>query len=208
MITLAIGQQGSGKTWALAHRVRARLCELASDGEWLPVLIHDERMREGQGYRDDCLGCLAPREHRFETVAAYLESFDSGQAPYVASIYGDDPERLFEVAWNRRSAGGMVLVIDELDRLPERFQGDSPIYRCLHHGRPYPIDIYGGCRRPENVNKAWISEAAEMLLFRIGEKNSLASIRGSGVMGVDEVVVRLPNLKPRQFLTLTGAAGR
>ena len=195
-IRIALARQGWGKTWYLGHMVRQRVAELGA--KCPPVLIHDIRCKDPKGWRKGTIGCLAPPKHRYPRYQGKLT------AP-VTTFFECPAEHLFQLAWYRRLklGKGTILVIDELDKLPPVIhpQRHPQVYACIHYGRVYPIDILGTARRPQNIDKALLSEAELLAIGRIQESRALEALRRGGWLD-SQTIDRIPKLNSREFITV------
>lgn len=205
-IIVCLGKSGSGKTTQLNVELRRRIRELYAAKKQSLVLIHDERTVTPQGIDNGAIGALAPKHGIFRTVSDAKKSISNGRwKSAINTIYQDEPSKLFDIAWQRANLKKplpTLVVIDELDRLPHNLTNDDTAYRCVHHGRVYPIDVFGSSRMPQRCNPLWIAEATKLCLFQLQSHVVLDRIKKLGLLERSQVD-RLPTLNPYQFLQVT-----
>lgn len=214
-IHLALGRQGCGKTTRLRVAVARRLVEHEREGSAPLTIIHDVRCGAPGRWDPMAIGSLAPERARFKTCAdALAVARERGRWPgRVFTVYQEDALSVFGVAWARANSSGApsIVVVDELDQLPERLYrakpDHTPCFSCLHYGRPYPVDIYGTTRLPQKCDSAWFAQATRVSLFALDGALQLDKIRASGWPGADRLVTDLPCLKPFTFIELDRPGG-
>jgi len=200
MLHICIGQAGSGKTHHLALVLRKRLAELGAAGRYPVTLIHDERMRQAGAWSPNCIGLLAPQRCRMESPAAL-----NGKLPgHVVAFWECEAEEVAALAWKlgRATRDGVILVVDELDRLGNPLPPQSCAYRAVHHGRGYGVDVLGTARRWANVDKGIVTQATGASVFRMQGAGHLdvAVIRQSGWPNAQSLADQISKLPDRYYL--------
>lgn len=197
---ICIGQAGSGKTHHLALMLRRRLAQLGAAGRYPVTLIHDERMRQAGGWSPSCIGLLAPERCRLESPDDLGEKLPG----HVVSFYQCEAEHVARLAWQigKGTRDGVVLVVDELDRLGCPLPPDSSAYRAVHHGRGFGIDVFGTARRWANVDKGIVTQATGAAVFRMVGAGHLdvAVIRASGWPNADSIAAQINRLQDYHYL--------
>jgi len=207
-IYLALGRAGCGKTRHLSRAVALRSSEMLSAGVRPLVLIHDTRMGKPGSWDENAIGCLAPEDARFPTTSAVAESAEEGNVRPVCSVYQDDALNVMCLAWARCDASeSTIVVMDELDQLPEQFRRARPrhraAYRCLHYGRTHPCDVFATIRQPQRIDSGWFALATDVALFNLSGDLQLTRIRTSGWENADELAKKLPELAEFDYIKLS-----
>jgi len=210
-LVMAIGRTGCGKTFKLAAEVRRRLEQLHDAGVATVVLIHDTRLRVGQGWDPKAIGALAPEHARWKNIGELKDKGRDDKGRYLAHVnafWECEPTELFGLANLRRRAGRATLVVvDELTMLPSQLQRSRPdhraVHECLHFGRVGPVDVYATTQQPQRIDSAWLALATRVHLFSLAGDLQLDRIRRQGWHGADTIADRLPGLQPRQHFSLS-----
>jgi hypothetical protein len=115
-----------------------------------------------------------------------------------------EAQQVAGLAWQlaRASRHGVLLVVDELDRLGCPLPPDSPAYRAVHHGRGYGLDVFGTARRWANVDKGIVTQATGAACFRMQGAGHLdvAVIRASGWPNADRMADQISRLPDHHYL--------
>lgn len=200
MIITVLGQKRYGKTLHLTRRVIA----YRKAHPDRPVFIHDLRGWEGGWLQ--VIGALAPPGARFETAADfYSRGVRNGRLIHsVNLLYKCDAEQLFEVGcWYVDQRRPCLLVCDELDRLgPVLDQRRSPAYRVVNFGAFAGVDVYGSARAPQNVDKGFIAQADELVIFRLTSLQVLRQLRGYGTREAERAADVAPTLPPYKYVVI------
>lgn len=214
MIAVAFGRSGSGKTHGLAVELRRHLRERKRQlGRTPLVFVHDLRCYyAGRGSppggttpagdqakgRILCrtAGSLVPQGGWFASPEAWRKSGWRGR---VVGLHACEAEEVAAVGQRCMAARiPAVLWIDELDRLPPQLQQRSALFSVLQHGRRTPVDVFGSARRPQAIDKGFLSEANVALIFALTERAARVALEGSGWPGAEQWARRLADLKPRE----------
>lgn len=200
MILTVLGRKRSGKTWHLTQRTLAYRREHPER----PVFIHD--VRGWSGGPAIVIGALAHPDARFRDAAEfYRRGVVNGRLRHpVNLLYQCSAEQLFELGlWHVEHRQPCLLVCDELDRLPPLLdQRKSAAYRVLHYGAFAGVDVYGSARAPQNVDKAWLSQADQLVLFTLATMQVLRQIAGFGTAEAERASRLVPTLPPYRYVVL------
>lgn len=216
MITTALGAQGSGKTHALAVELRAQYQRRLAEGRNPHVFVLDRRCywpvdrlvgqplaRGGGAIQPRTLGSLIPPACWYAGPGDWLSD---PKPPRLVGFHQCDATEVMALAkrcFDRRVSA--IVAIDELDQLPMPLKGTcGDAYEVAHYGRRIPIDVLGSARRPENLDKVWISDAALLLIFQLREPLSLAYLEKTGIQTTDGRRLRdvVPALPEREHLRI------
>jgi hypothetical protein len=92
-----------------------------------------------------------------------------------------------------------LLVCDELDRLgPTLDQKKSAAYAVINFGAAAGVDVFGSARAPQNIDKGWLAQADDLVLFHLTTVQTLRQLRQFGTQEAEqaaEIVPRLPRFK-------------
>jgi hypothetical protein len=213
MIVVAIGSQGSGKTHALCVELQKLYAKRCSEGLNPHVFVHDRRCywpagrlpgrplaRGGGVIQDRTIGALVPPGNWYAGPGDWLAD---EHRPRIAGFHMCPPTEVLSLGkdcCDRRIPA--ILCIDELDQLPPIIQQQCPdAYWVAHYGRRIPVDVLGSARRPQNLDKVWVADAAILLLFRLSEPRATSYLQEANITEQDLRAV-LPSLEPRYHLRI------
>lgn len=202
MIHVVLGHQGSGKTWRLGRVLRELDERRRGEGHSPVILIHDQRAT-----MDGAIGNVAAARWP-APIDCQKRGVEKGRLVKRSHLFHScHPEEVCAMAWALSQQQGIptITCIDELDRLDRVLnQRDSAAYRLINYGRPILADVIGSARRPANVDKCVLSEAAQIDVFQLADPRSLEHIRSTGWPNAAAVATRAPRLERYHYLTLCG----
>lgn len=153
------------------------------------------------------VGRLAHPNARFENSDALLSRGvkDGKLAHRCNLLYRCDAMEAFDLGKRWGLAGRECTVVcDELDLLPSILQNKHSAYWCLHYGRVPKIHILGSARQPQHIDKGWLSQADELVFFRVTGMQALLQIRKSGFPDADRLAAKVSSLKNFSYIHISG----
>lgn len=218
MIQLALGAQGSGKTHSLVAACRELFARRWRERLNPRLYIHDTRcyserpitgfIKAGpSGYcQPRTAGSLVPYGCWFSGPEEFVRAYHASESVKEMTVVGFHACPLVDVfslgKEHKEAHVPAIIFADELDMLPPILTQHIDAYHVLHYGRRVPVDVFGCARRPQNLDKAWLSEANVVYLHQLREPLALKKIKKSGWLDAELLAEKCKTLQPRERLVI------
>lgn len=197
---VALGKTGAGKSSALRHIVEhlltknKRVCVLDPKGDWWGLKMSADGKSAGfpvvalGDFKEPKAADLPINPQAGKQIA---ELVVSGNRPCVIGLRGWMPAQqarfwidFASTVFNSNTAGGLHLVIDEIQNLAPKERagfGDENMAlhwtkRLLSEGRGLGLSIFCGSQRPQSVHNGVLTQCETLLAMRLIHPNDCAAV--------------------------------